>query len=179
MGGVLLVSNASEASDVLVAARPIAVGHPVTPDDLTTARISGDGVRAIAAVNADSVVGQTATVPLVVGQLVNRDMLSAEPWPTSGHALVGLSLQPGQLPGDGLAPGDRVRILAVPGKDAGPTVPASAAQVLTDDASVYAVRQDQAAGGNTLVTVVVPEMQADALAALGSAGQVGLVEISQ
>lgn len=177
IGGVVLVQRAGQTTDVLVAVHPVAVGQRIDGADLGTARVSASGVRAIAAENIDTVVGQTAAVSIVAGQLLNRDMLSAEPVPGVGHATVGLSLRPGQLPADGLEPGDHVQVVTVPGPDAQRVTVGAEVQVLTDEAQVYAVRADQATGGNTLVTLLVPEPRAAELAALGSAGRLGLVEV--
>jgi hypothetical protein len=125
-----------------------------------------------------TVVGQAAAVRLVAGQVLVRGVLTGEPVPGPDEASVGLSLRPGQLPGDGLEPGDRVRVLAVPSRDpaAGGPVAPERPVVLAEYATVYSVRPDPAAGGNTVLTVVVPAGQADLLTAYGSAGQVGVVE---
>jgi Flp pilus assembly protein CpaB len=175
--GALLVGSAGRTTEVLVAARSVPAGHPIGAEDLGTARISAAGVRAIAAGDAGTVVGQTAAVPLVHGQLLNRDMLTRQTVPAAGEAMVGLALRPGQLPGAGLEPGDRVSVLAVSGPDTAEPV-AVAPRVLAAQATVYAVGSDAATGGDILVTVVVPDAQAGPLAAHSSAGRLAVVKVA-
>jgi Flp pilus assembly protein CpaB len=179
-GGVLMVQRAGRATEVLVVARPVAVGQRLTAADLSTARLGGAGFAALDAESEGSILGQSAAVRLVPGQLLLRQMLTAEPVPGPGMATVGVSLRPGQLPGDGLEPGDRVRIVAVAGRGASDTAagPPTPPQVLAEHASVYAARPDAAAPGSTVVTLLVPAGRADLLAVHGSAGQVGLIEVT-
>jgi len=178
LAGALLVSRVAAKTEVLVAARPVPAGHVITRDDLGTASAAGS-LRAIAVSDVATVVGQTAAVALVPGQLLNRDMLTAVPVPAPGEAMIGLSLEPGQLPADGLGPGDRVQVVAIPsGRDpAAAAALASDPRVLAEAAEVYAARPDAANGGNTLVTLVVPADAGPRLAVYGAAGRAGLVKV--
>src|SRR6266511_1875071 len=71
--------------------------------------------------------------------------LTGQPAVDRDHALVGLSLRPGQLPGDGLEPGDAVRLVLLPAPNAAPNpgpppTGAVTAAVLVETARVYAIR---------------------------------------
>jgi hypothetical protein len=180
LAGVVLVVRAGRTVAVLAVARAVPAGQRLAAADLTTARVGGTGFAAISAADRGSVVGQTAAAPLAAGQLLVRQMLTGEPLPGPGMASVGLSLRAGQLPGDGLAPGDRVRAVAVSGRSTGGSDPVSARPLpLATEATVFSVGPDPGAAGGTVVTVLVPAGQADLLAVYGSAGQVGLVEVAR
>jgi hypothetical protein len=174
--GGWLVGAAGDTTEVLVAARPVPAGHPITTDDLSSARLSATGLRAIAAGDVASVAGQIAAVPLVAGQLLNRDMLTGQAVPDAGAAMVGLSFAAGSAarrragcrrPGTGVrrARGGHLR--------SGARHPA----VLADQATVYAVRADDTTGGNTALTLVVTDREAGLLAAYGSAGRLAVAKV--
>jgi hypothetical protein len=176
LGGAVLVSRMAGTTPVLVAAHDIPAGRVLGAGDVRSIGVAGP-VRAIVTGDLATVIGQTTSVPLVSGQVLNRAMLTAAAVPGPGQSMIGLSLGPGQLPGDGLAAGDRVQAVAIPA-DAG-----GAADAGTDDAvkvlatgAVYAVRD--AAGGDTLVTLLVDAEVAPKLVARGAAGRIGLVKIS-
>jgi Flp pilus assembly protein CpaB len=172
--GGLLVSNAAGKTEVLVAAGPVPAGHVVTAGDLRAVSVAG-GVRAIPAADLSTVVGRTAAVALVGGQLLNRDMLTEAAVPGAGQAMVGLALGPGRLPADGLAPGDRVQAIAVPNAAAaGASLDAPRVLAIGE---VFAVRADAASGGDTLITLLVPTDAAGRLAAHGASDQVSLIKV--
>ncbi len=86
--------------------------------------------------------------------------------------MVGLSLDPGAYPARGLAPGDRVNVVRsadVAELDANPTV-------IARNATVYAV--DELASDRLLVSVLATEPDAEAVAAVASAGGLRLVLVS-
>lgn len=178
LSGAVLVSQAGDTSEVLVAARPVAAGHVIAPEDLTIARISGS-VRAIAAADAPTVVGRTAAVPVVSGQVLNRDMLTSAMVPAKDQAVIGLSLAPGQFPTGGLAVGDQVLAVVIPaatdavaGAGSGPTARAIAT------ADVFGLTPDPNRGPDTLVTLLLPLDVAAQVMAHGAVGRIGLVKVT-
>ena len=177
LAGAVLYQNAGAKTPVVIAARDMSVGHRIERADLASVAIAGP-VVAIAASNLGSLVGQTAAVGLVAGQILNRAMVTDRLALDGDHAMVGLSLKAGQLPGDGLEPGDRVMLVRLPTADAAAGVEATG-RVIVGRAQVYAVRADETAAGATIVTLVVGVADAPMVAALGSAGQVGLIEVAQ
>jgi hypothetical protein len=173
LSGALLVSRAGDTTDVLVVARAVPAGHVIESGDVAVAHIAGS-VRAIAATERASVVGRTASVAVVEGQLLNRDMLSDAVVPAKDQAVVGLSLAPGQFPADGLAVGDRVLAVVVPtATDATST---SARAITT--AEVFGMRPDPTRGPDTLITPVLPLEFAGQVLANSSAGRIGLVKVT-
>lgn len=179
LAGALLVSRAGGTTQALVAARPIPAGQVITTADLTAIAVAGP-LRAIAAADQATVVGQAAAVGIVGGQLLNRDMLTTATVPAAGQSLVGLALGPGQLPGDGLGIGDRVQaiLIAAPGDPSVAGSPEADVRVLATG-DVYGLRTDPSSGGDTLVTLVVPSASAGRVAIQGAAGHVGLIKVAR
>ncbi|MGQ0842984.1 MAG: SAF domain-containing protein [Sporichthyaceae bacterium] len=173
LAGTVLVSRAGDTSEVLIAARPVAAGHAITAADLGVARVAGS-VRAIGAGEVSTIVGRTAAVGLVGGQVLNRDMLAATAVPARDQAMVGLALRPGQFPADGLKVGDRVLAVATP---ASTDTAATAARALTT-AEVYGLRPDTTSSTDTLVTLLLPLGQANAVMTQAAVGRIGLVKVA-
>jgi Flp pilus assembly protein CpaB len=173
--GALLVSRAGDTTSVLVAARPVPAGQPISGADLSVARVSGS-VRAIAAAQANTVVGRIAAVGMVAGQVLNRDMLTATTVPGQGQVMVGLALAPGQLPGDGLQIGDRVLAVAVPAAtDSAGALPAARALAA---GQVYGLRPDTGSDASTLVTLLLPIDAAGQVMAEAAGGHIDLVKVA-
>src|SRR5664279_3639381 len=113
-----LYSTAGSKEPVVMVTAAVAVGAVIDRSDLSTVDVAGD-ITAIAGANLESVVGQRAAVALLPGTVLQRSMVTdADPIP-SGMAQVGVAVKGGQLPADGLVPGDRVQVLALPGQAAG------------------------------------------------------------
>ena len=84
----------------------------------------------------------------------------------------------GQIPADGLEPGDVVRVLRLPNKDAAGTAgPASVPAVLAARATVFSSVPDPTTNGATLLTLVVPDANSNQIAAASGAGLVALVKV--
>jgi hypothetical protein len=184
LGGVLVIgigaafgylySSAGSKEPVVVITAPVAVGEVISRSDLSTVDVAGE-VTAIAGANLESVVGERAAVALLPGTLLQRSMVTeADPIP-AGMAQVGVAVKGGQLPADGLLPGDRVQVLALPGQvGAGNPV---APTVLVDAAVVFAALQDPVQPGTTLLTLVVPAEVAPGVAAASATGAAAVVKV--
>jgi len=163
----------SDRRAVLVTAEPVAAGAVITTDDLAIVEVSGVN-GAIPSAESGSVVGSTAAVDLVDGQILTRDMVTADPLPGPGERVIGLQLDATRAPA-GLTPGDVVELLAVPpagdpstpGELDDPTALAPSATV----ASATAIE-----GAGTRLTLLVPESVAERVTAYVAAGRVALVQ---
>ncbi|MGQ0631501.1 MAG: SAF domain-containing protein [Sporichthyaceae bacterium] len=176
LAGGLLVSNAAGKTEVLVVAGPVPAGHVLGTGDVRAVSVAGD-LRAIKVADLATVLGRTAAVDLVGGQLLNRDMLTDALLPVPGQSMVGLALAPGRLPGDGLAVGDRVQAIAVPATANPADQRATPPRVLATG-EVFAIRVDATTAADTLVTVLVSSEAAGRLAADAAAGQVSLIKVA-
>jgi len=159
---------------VVVVIAPVAAGHPVLRQDLSMIDVSG-GVVAVAGDHMDSVLGQIATVDLLPNTLLQRSMVTSADTLPSGDAQVGVALKGGQVPAEGLSPGDSVEIVALP--DKGATGAGQSASVLVPSAKVFAAVTDPAQVGGLLVTVTVPAASAVPVAQASGTGLVALVKV--
>jgi hypothetical protein len=185
--GAWLYNNAGAKTPVVVVTSTVPAGHLISRSDLSTVSVAGD-VSAIAAASLPEVVGQHAAVTLLPDMLLQRSMITTGSGITGGEAQVGVRVSSGQIPADGLAPGDTVQVLQLPGSDSGTSSGSSGqqsstsaggatAQVLVTRAQVFAVRDDPAQSGGTLLTLVVPNSAAAAIATASGADEVALIRV--
>jgi flagella basal body P-ring formation protein FlgA len=172
----LLALRIDERVPVLVARDTIGVGQQITAKDLSIARMASEGVTVIPADDASKVIGRYASQEIPQGRLIDGGMLNTAGLLTSGQAAVGIALQAGRYPANGLRPGDVVQVVrSVDGNG----------KVIAERGIVGTVDKPSegafGAGSNsaTVVTVVVPERLAAAVAAAGMADQVSLILIER
>ena len=163
----------SDRQEILVVASPVPAGAILTAGDLRIALVAGVDA-AIGVQETESVVGATAAVALVDGQILTRDMVTADPLPGPGERVIGLQLDATRAP-SGLRAGDAVMVLAVP--PAGdPSSPEDLDDpvVLADEATVASAIAIEGAGSR--LTLVVADEVAERVAAYVAAGRVALVQ---
>lgn len=163
----------SDREEILAVAHPVPAGTVIAADDLKVAAVAGV-TSMISAEDAASVVGSTAAVGLVKGQILTPDMVTSKPLPGPGERVVGLQLDATRAP-TGLRPGDVVVVLAVP--PAGD--PSSPAEL--DDPTVLAPQATVASaeaieGAGTRLALAVPAPVAERVTAYVAAGRVALVQ---
>lgn len=183
-GGVLFVVVAvllagwfwqqhSDRESVLVVDHAVPAGSEVTTSDLKVEEVAGaDG--AILSSHSDQVIGQTAAVGLVEGQILTPDMLTSQPVPGAGERVTGMQLDSTHAPA-GLRPGDVVEVLAVPPAGSpGNTDELDDPTVLAPKATV--VSANVIAGAGTRLTLLVPADVAARVTAYVAAGRVALIQ---
>lgn len=163
----------SDRVSVLEVAQAVPAGTKVTADDLRVVDVAGVG-DAISSRDSDQVVGETAAVGLVAGQILTPGMVTDSPIPGPGQRIVGMQLDSTHAP-DALEPGDVVEVLAVP-----PTGNPGTTDDL-DDPTVLATKATVAsanvvAGAGTRLTLLVPAPVAERVTAYAAAGRVALVQ---
>lgn len=163
----------SDRVEVIVAGVAVPVGEVVDREDLRAVEVAGlDGALDVGEV--ESVVGQTAAVALVPGQVLTRDMLTSAPVPAAGERVVGMEMEATRVP-SGLAPGDRVTVLAVP-----PSGDPGAVSELLDPAvlaeAVLVRDVTVAEGALTRLSLVVGEDAAERVGAFAATGRVALIQ---
>lgn len=168
---VWLVSSASQRVPVLVLARDVPYGAPITAADLTTTDVSVDpNVATVPASELDTVVGSVAATSLSAGSLLSRTQFTAAAPPAAGQVLVGVAIPATRMPAGGLGPGDRVLVVDTPAAEADPSVVAPA----TIPATVVRVG-GMDVNGVTVVDVTVATGDGPALAARAATGRIALV----
>jgi hypothetical protein len=143
-------------------------GQRVVEADLREIRLPADtGLATVAWADVRSVLGQVASTDLRPGQTLTRDAVGAQPVPAAGEAVVGVSVQAGQLPVMPLDVQDEV--LVVGGKDpAAPSVRAAVLGVGTTDVS-----------GHRTVDLLVSEGVAAQVARATASGDAVLVLVAR
>lgn len=178
LGFALLLSQAGEKTSVLTIREPVSKGQVVERENLAPKQVSG-AAGAIETADAGTVIGKTAAVDLVAGQILNRDMITDDPIPGKGKATVGLSLDPSRVPSAGLKPGSVVNVIAVPdGESGGPEDALNTPPLLAEAAEVYSVDGAAKEGGGLLVTLIVDASESARLAAYSTSNRVAVVETS-
>jgi hypothetical protein len=180
LGGLVsmwAVSSYAHRDRVLVIAQDVTVGHKFTVDDLAGADLSVDPRVAVFMVaQQDQVIGKVALVDLAKGTLVNPSQVGQSQGLTAGQVLVPLQLKPGQLPSVGVAPGQRVLLVATP-VDAGQG-PALGSPTAPIEATVAESGEPDASTGVTVVDVRVPQDVGVSLARIAASGNVTVVVLA-
>lgn len=174
-----LVTRAGDKVSVLSVGTSISKGHVIERGDLVSVAVSGiAGAVPVAA--TDEIVGKTATVDLVKGQVLTEEMVTTTPTPATGQSTVGLALDPTRVPSSGLDTGDIVDVIAVPNSETGGGGRATLARptVLARAATVYAVQGLATDGGKVLLTVIVDTREAGPVAAYSTSNRVAVVEVA-
>ena len=173
LGAGWLWQQKSDRVEVLVVRTPVAAGQVVERQDLVTSDVAGVP-DAVPVSEADSIVGRTAAVGLIAGQLLTSGMVTDTPVPGPGERVVGVELDATRVPG-GMPPGATVTVLAVPPSgDPSSTSALSSPDVLAQRAVVQSITQVD--GGNTRLALVVPQGEANRVAAFGAAGRIAVVQ---
>lgn len=115
IASVAIYTNASNATQVFVAAGDIQRGSVIEQSDLTTLSIAaGQTTSAVPVSQVDELLGTVAAVDIPAGGLVTKDSTTSALAIPDGKALVGMVLQPGRLPSQQLVAGDEIYLVPVP-----------------------------------------------------------------
>ena len=115
LGAFLVATSLADRVDVVVAARAIPAGQPLTARDLKTVEISGgDGAKAIAGSRRSRLVGSASTTDVAAGAILHPDQI-VRPDELDREAIVGAALAPGEYPLPQLLPGQVVQVIGVSG----------------------------------------------------------------
>lgn len=173
LGAVLWHLSAVEKVPALVAAAPIERGDVIDAGDVRVAYLSSDSTLArLDSTEMDVVVGRVALVDLAEGTLLSTSVAAEAPAVEAGSGVVGLALDPGAYPAQGLAPGDRVHVVLT-GEVANPDVEPT---VVARSATVFDI--EELASDQLLVSVLTNEADAEAVAAAAGSGGLRLVLVS-
>ena len=197
---VSLYSHAGSRVSVLAVAHDVALGQIIEAKDIATAKISASsGLATIPARDIADAVGHRAGVALKKGTLLAFGELGPVPLP-AGRAVVGVATKAGELPAEGVSPGESVEVIvtdpagagqaadalgagdgggstaaATPSGSDGP--PTALGSVVIPDATVTAVADDSSGGDAVVVSVVVAQGVAPIVASASAAGQAAIVVV--
>lgn len=173
--------NAGDRKPVLVVSRPVPAGQVLSDGDLGVVRVSTDpGLRPIPASQRREVIGQTVSTGLVPGSLLTRAHLGGNVTLLgAGQAVVGVSLEGGQLLTPNLRVGDQVLIVQTP--SAGASSTGSDAQggsglgLVLGEGRVFNVQKPDQSSRTVVISLSVAREIAPAVASANSAERVSLV----
>jgi Flp pilus assembly protein CpaB len=185
-----LYVRAGGRTSVLAVTRSVPAGQNITAGDLAIVRVSlSPGLSVINAASLDQVVGRRAAVQLEPGDLLSPSDLSNGAGLPPGDAIVGVATKPGQVPANGVQPGDRVDVVLTavsgvsPSAVDGSSVPSGTSasaqglpgSLLAQNATVTEVSTEASSDGTTVVSLMVSSAVAPAIASASTSGSVALV----
>lgn len=180
LGVVLWQLNATQKDPVLAVADGVARGDVLEAGDLTVVYVSSDDpIAHLRRDEASRVVGRVALADLEAGALLTPGAVSDEPAVQPGEGIVGLSLEPGQVPSSRLRAGDLVNVVAGTPPGGGDAKAASTDDApLVEGAEVFAI-EELTASGRLFVSLKMPEDDANRVAAAAERGPVRLVMVGR
>ncbi|MCA1192884.1 SAF domain-containing protein [Saccharopolyspora sp. 6V] len=173
-GNAALVAHLADRAPVLVLARDVAWGQPITPDDVVARDLPAEvGAFAVPDTARSGFIGQVAAANLRTGDLLSQRDVSAQAVPGPGQRVLGLRLDPGHYPAGGLTPNDPIAVHPAPDDTTASTTQATDGQEFL--ARVVRTSLPDAEGAIT-ADVLIPETTSTAAveAAVGGA-QVSLL----
>ena len=176
LAAVLWQLNATQKKPVLAAAHDVARGEVLDASDLKVVYVaSGDSIAHVGRAQSTSVVGRVVLSDLESGELLTPGAYSDRAGPQSGEGVVGLALEPGQVPLAQLRPGDLVNVVAGVPENSTTDVEQS---LLVSRAEVYSVEELRTTG-RTFVSLKMAEDDANAVAAAAERGPIRLVMVGE
>lgn len=173
LGAVLWHLNSVEKSPALAIAANVERGETITSNDIRVVYVASDDMLAtLGEGQMSQVVGRVALVDLPTGALLTRDLVADAVVIETGDGVAGLSLEPGQYPALGLAPGDIVNVVRA-GED---STGEDTDTVIARGATVFAV--EDLASDRKLVSIMTTEADAEAVASAAGGGSLRLVLVS-
>lgn len=172
-GSALIALNSGNRSDfVAIGADSLAPGHKLEAKDLSRGDLAGATGGLIPWSEANKYLGRYTTTWLYKDQFITPQNLTkdgAKPTPLGG-ALVGITLEAGRAPSDGIEVGDIVSVIQVPtsNQDTGSASTLVKAAIVT--ASSGALIDSKTSASSTLnVTVLIPSDKLAGVAAAAAA----------
>jgi hypothetical protein len=173
LGAVLWHLSSVDQSPAVAIAADVERGETITASDVRVVYVaSDDGLATLSEAQMSQVVGRVALVDLPAGTLVTRSLVADAVAIQAGDGVAGLSLEPGQYPALGLAPGDVVNVV----RSAGDPADGDGDSVIARNATVFAV--EDLASDRKLVSIMTSEADAESVASEAGSGSLRLVLVS-
>lgn len=180
LAAVLWHMSSTSKESALALAGPVSRGHVIEASDLRVVYLaSDDPIAHLARTESAALIGRIALTDLPAGTLLTSASVAPRVTVGANEGVVGLALDPGQVPATALLPGDIVNVIAGPAEGAGATQTAGGqTPLLATRAAVYAVG-DLGTQGRRFVSIKLPEADANRVAAAAERGPVRLVLVSK
>lgn len=178
LAAVLWHMSSTDRQPALALADSVSRGEVIKASDLRVVYLSSDApIARLSKGEAAAVVGHSALSDLAAGTLLTRASVAPRLTVGPGEGLVGLSLEPGQVPAANLLPGDVVNVIAGPTNAVAVQPEGGGTAVLAARAVVVAVGST-GTQGRRFVSVKLPEAEANRVAAAAERGPVRLVLVA-
>lgn len=172
LGVWFVVSNLRDTVSVVALRNDVPRGATITAQDLTTVDINPEpALRTVPASQLAQVVGKRAAVDLPAGVLLPPAAIADTITPPAGQSVVGLALDPGQMPAIELKVGDKVRIISTPKDQDDPPTTTPVVTVTAEVVSSSPLTDTS----KTRVDVLVSEQDAARVAAISATNRVALI----
>ena len=179
LAAVLWHMSSSEKESALALARPVQRGHVIEPADLRVVYLaSDDPIARLPRNQSGAVIGRVALTDMPAGTLLTSGSVAARITIGANEGVVGLALDPGQAPAKELLPGDLVNVVAGPVEGAANATASGGTTVLASRATVFSVG-DIGTQGRRFVSIKLPELDANRVAAAAERGPVRLVLVGR
>lgn len=167
-----IVANLRDTIQVVAVRTDVPRGAIIAAQDLTTADINPDpALQTVPASQVAQVVGKRAAVDLPAGSLLTQSAFADVLIPSTGNSVVGLSLEPGQLPATPLRVGDKVRLVSTPKDQDDPATTAPTVTIVAEVVSAAALADTT----KTRVDVLVKQADAALVAGVAATNRVALI----
>ncbi|WP_170231548.1 SAF domain-containing protein [Pseudonocardia kunmingensis] len=164
--GVYAYRGAVSREGVVAVARPLPFGAVIQLTDLREVQLPPDtGLATVAWRDVNSVIGSFTATDLHVGQTLTPESVTSQRSPAPGQAVVGLSVDAGQVPATPLAPRDDVLVIVGSGSP-----PRRASVVHAGEVDV---------SGRRSIDVLVPQADAEELALASMENRVAIVLVGR
>lgn len=172
LGNVALVHAINDREPVLALTRDVPWGQRIGSEDIARVQLPPDArVAAVPETRRGEVIGQLATSALRAGSLLTDRDVSRQEIPGPGQRLVGLRVQPGRLPGQGLAANDPIAVTPVSDSTGTSTATGAAEPNSADAFRARVVRAGEPdAEGAVVVDVLIAESASPNAAVAASQG---------
>jgi hypothetical protein len=173
-GSALIALNSGNRSDFVAIAsdKPLPPGHKLESKDLARGDLAGATGALIPWSEANKYLGHYTKTWLYKDQFVTPDNFTKDgekPIPPKG-ALVGISLEAGRAPSDGLQVGDMVSVVRVPTANQDSGAPVTLVEAAEVTSSAGAITDSKTSANSTLnITVLVPADQITTVSAAAAA----------
>ncbi|GAA1672540.1 hypothetical protein GCM10009745_14110 [Kribbella yunnanensis] len=179
-GSALIALNSGNREGyVAISADKLPPGHKLVEKDLSNGDLAGATDALIKWSDRSKYLGQYTTTWLYQDQYLTPKNLSPDAPTPSGGAQVGVVLDAGRAPSDGLGVGDVVQVVRVPTANQDSVGPATLVSAAVVTASAGGVVAEKGSTVNTLnVSILVPTGKATAVAAAAASKTLVLVKLN-
>ncbi|MGW7685967.1 hypothetical protein ACWGID_34800 [Kribbella sp. NPDC054772] len=179
-GSALIALNSGSRSDFVAVSSDLEPGHKLDRKDLSRGDLAGATGGLIPWSEAEKYIGHYTTTWLYKDQFVTPKNFTSDsnpPVPTGG-ALVGVSLEAGRAPSDGLNVGDIVAVIRVPtaNQEGAATTLVTAAEVTS---TAGAITDSKTSANSSLnVTILIPDEKVTLVGAAAASKSLMLAKLS-